>query len=247
MIRAGTMGWSYGFWRGSFYPGDLPSPEFLGYYAKRFDTVEVNSTFYRVPSTQTIEGWKKQTDPDFVFSMKFPRAITHIKMLKDCREETRFFLDRVQPLGKKLGPLLLQFPSIFGSEHLSLLREFLENLPKGNRYVIEVRNRDILNESLYSVLRENNAVLAWVDSPVMPAIDTVTSDFLYVRWEGDRRKVKGIMGRKEADKSTELRSWADRLRLFSESNCAVFGYFSKYFSGDPVANVREFLAFSKNA
>src|SRR5512136_2512362 len=109
MIHVGTMGWSYDFWRGSLYPKETKPPKFLGYYSAQLDTVEVNSTFYRVPRPQTMEEWKKQTGNSFTFSLKFPSIITHIKMLKGCQEETRVFLDRARILGNKLGPLLLQF------------------------------------------------------------------------------------------------------------------------------------------
>jgi len=246
MIHVGTMGWSYDFWRGSFYPKEKKPPKFLGYYATQLDTVEVNSTFYRIPRRQTMEEWKKQTGSSFIFSLKFPSVITHIKMLEGCQEETRVFLDRAGILGNKLGPLLLQFPETFGTEQLPHLKEFLKELPKNHRYVVEIRDKLLLNEKLYSILRQNNVVLAWVDSPFMPTIETVTSDFIYVRWEGDRKQVKGLTGKREVDKSTALKSWAVGLKPFSESNREIFGYFSKYYSGDPTADARDFLAYSKD-
>ena len=241
MIRIGTMGWSYDFWKDNFYPKNLASSEFLSYYAKRFGTVEVDSTFYRIPRTQTVEEWKEQTTPGFVFSLKFPKVITHVKMLRNCQDETRVFLERVNLLQKKLGPLLLQFPSVFGNEHLPLLRSFLEGLPKRHRYVVEVRNKKVLTDSLYSVLRENNVVLAWVESLLMPVVDEITSDFIYVRWEGDRKKVNGTLGKREIDRKANLKFWADKLKLFSDSNLDVFGYFSKYYSGHPPTDIHEIL------
>jgi uncharacterized protein YecE (DUF72 family) len=242
MIHIGTMGWGYAFWRGNFYPESLPTEELLSYYSKQFDTVEINNTFYRIPNAQTMNNWKQQVGKAFAFSLKFPRIITHVKMLKDCREETNFFLERVKLLGSKLGPLLLQLPPAFNEAYLPLLEQFLQELPKNRPYVVEVRNKTILNENLYSILRDNNVSLAWVESHLIPADETVTSDFLYVRWEGDRKKVKGVLGKREIDRNPELRSWAKKLRLFSDSNCEVFGYFSKYFSGDAPADAREFLA-----
>jgi uncharacterized protein YecE (DUF72 family) len=162
-------------------------------------------------------------------------------MLKDCHEETRFFLERIGLLGSKLGPLLLQLTPAFNETHLLLLEQFLQELPKNHRYVIEVRSKTLLNEKLYSILRDNNAALAWVESHLMPTDETVTSDFLYVRWEGNRKKVKGVLGKREIDRTAELEAWVEKLKLFSESNCEVFGYFSKYFSGDAPADAREFL------
>jgi uncharacterized protein YecE (DUF72 family) len=239
------MGWSYNFWKGNFYPENLASKEFLAYYAKQFDTVEVDSTFYRIPRRQSVLDWKEQTPEGFVFSLKFPQVITHVKMLKDCQEEVTVFLERVGLLQEKLGALLLQFPYAFGVEQASLLRDFLRTLPAKHRYVVEVRNRKLLNGELYSVLRDNNVVLAWVDSPFMPLIDEVTSDLIYVRWEGDRRRVKGTLGRIEVDRSEKIKQWADRLKPFLEAQVEVFGYFSKYYSGYPTSDVNEFLKLAK--
>jgi uncharacterized protein YecE (DUF72 family) len=140
-LHVGTMGWSYVFWKGNFYPETLASKEFLAFYAKQFTTVEVDSTFYRIPRTQSVLEWKEQTPKGFLFSLKFPQVITHIKMLENCQEETGVFLERAGLLKEKLGALLLQFPYTFSSEHVQLLRDFLENLPKKHRYVVEVRNR----------------------------------------------------------------------------------------------------------
>jgi uncharacterized protein YecE (DUF72 family) len=240
-IHVGTMGWSYSFWRENFYPRNLASRGFLAYYATQFDTVEVDSTFYRIPRRQSVVDWREQTPSGFLFSLKFPRMITHVRMLKDCQEETRVFLDRVGLLQEKLGPLLLQFPYSFGDEHVPLLREFLETLPKEHRYVVEVRNRKLLNDSFYSILRDSHAVLAWVDSPFMPLVNQVTSDFIYMRWEGDRRRVNGTLGKTEVDRAANIRLWADRIKPFTDSQKEVFGYFSKYYSGYPPADARALL------
>ena len=244
-LHVGTMGWSYNFWKGSFYPETLASKEFLAYYAKQFTTVEVDSTFYRIPRTQSVLDWKEQTPEGFLFSLKFPQVITHVKMLENCQEETSVFLERVGLLKEKLGALLLQFPYTFGGEHVQLLRDFLENLPKNHRYVVEVRNRKLLNDSLYTLLRDHNVVLAWVDSPFMPLIDEVTADFVYVRWEGDRRRVKGTLGRIEVNRAEKIKQWADRLKPFLEQETEVFGYFSKYYSGYSPSDAQEFLKLLK--
>jgi uncharacterized protein YecE (DUF72 family) len=236
-LHLGTIGWSYSFWKGSFYPNKTASKDFLGYYATRFDTVEVDSTFYRIPTMQAITNWKDQTPPGFIFSLKFPGQITHVKMLRDCQKETSFFLDRTKLLGEKLGPLLLQFPPNFGVEHLTDLADFLQKLPKPNRYVVEVRDKAWLNTDFYSLLRANKAALAWVDSSNMPQTSEVTSDFLYVRWEGDRQKVKGTIGRIEVDTKESLRAWADKINPFLSRQMHVFGYFSKYYSGYPPSDV----------
>jgi uncharacterized protein YecE (DUF72 family) len=240
-LHIGTMGWSYDFWKGNFYPENLSSKEFLGYYAKQFCTVEVNSTFYRIPRKQSILDWKEQTPEGFCFSLKFPQVITHVRMLKDCQEEVSIFLERVNLLEDKLGILLLQFPYKFGVQQVTLLRDFLQNLPKTNRYAVEIRNRKLLNDNLFAVLRDNDVALVWVDSPFMPEISEVTSDFIYIRWEGDRRLVKGDLARNETNKVAKTKIWADKIKPFLEKQTEVFGYFSKYYSGYPPSDVEELL------
>jgi len=235
------MGWSYGFWKGGFYPENLKSRDFLSYYAKRFSSVEVDSTFYRIPTAKTIADWKQQTPDAFKFSLKFPAMITHIKMLKNCQEETRVFLDRLSELNEKLGVLLLQFPPIFRQQHLPLLAEYLKTLPKNRRYAIEVRNKSLLNEDVYALLRDSNVALAWVDAAKMPLITEATADFVYLRLEGDRKAVTGTFGKTEADRTGGIREWSAKLETLVNGGTDVFGYFSKYYSGFPPSDVAELI------
>jgi uncharacterized protein YecE (DUF72 family) len=239
-LHLGTIGWSYDFWKGTFYPQKTASKGFLAFYSSRFDTVEVDNTFYRIPTPQAITNWKNQTPDGFLFSLKFPRIITHIKMLKNCKTETHLFLERAKLLEQKLGPSLLQFPQNFGVEHFSDLADFLAELPKLNRYVIEVRDVGFLNEEFYTLLRANGVALAWVDSPNMPTLEQVTADFLYVRWEGDRKKINGTLGKIEADQKDGLNRWAEKLKPNLNKNIEIFGYFGKYYSGYPPSDI-EFL------
>jgi uncharacterized protein YecE (DUF72 family) len=237
------MGWSYDFWKGSFYPKDLGPKDLLAYYARQFTTVEVDSTFYRIPRAETVEEWKAQMPAGFLFSLKFPQVITHVKMLKNCQAETRVFLERASLLGEKLGVLLLQFPPMFRQQHVPFLREYLKNLPATHRCAVEVRNKSLLNDEVYALLREHNVSLAWVDTPKMPLVSEVTSGFVYVRWEGDRKTVVGTLGRRETDRTDSIRAWADKLKQLLKSETPVFGYFSKYYSGFPPDDVRDFLQF----
>jgi uncharacterized protein YecE (DUF72 family) len=240
-FHVGTMGWSYGFWKGVFYPKELASKDFLSYYSKQLGTVEVDSTFYRIPRTQTVTEWSRQTPNGFLFSLKFPKMITHIKMLKECKEETHVFLERVDLLKEKLGVLLLQLPPFFREQHLPLLTKYLLNLPKGYRYAVEVRNKSLFNNELYELLKEQNVALAWVDVAEMPLAPEVTADFLYVRWEGNRKVVTGTLGKVETDRNADIDAWVGRLIPFLQRGVAVFGYFSKYYSGNPVGDAKEAL------
>ncbi len=235
------MGWSYRFWKENFYPREVPAKDFLAFYARHYNTVEVDSTFYRIPRVQVIEEWKSKTHDDFAFSLKFPQMITHLKMLKDCQEETRVFLDRVNLLGEKMGVLLLQFPPKFGKQHLSFLREYLRMLPETNRYAVEVRNKSLLNDDVYALLREHTVALAWVDTPKMPLINEVTADFVYIRWEGDRKTVTGTLGKTEINQKETIRTWAAMLKPLVTKGTEVFGYFSKYFSGYPPGDAKALM------
>jgi uncharacterized protein YecE (DUF72 family) len=235
-LHLGTIGWSYNFWKEKFYPNKTAPKNYLSYYASQFNTVEVDSTFYRNPTQQTVQNWKQQTPESFRFSLKFPQIITHVKMLRDCQYETDFFLSRISLLGEKLGALLLQFPPNFGVEHLNDLKIFLQRLPRQHRFVVEVRNKSWLNQAFYSLLRENQTALAWVDNSLMAEVSEVTSDFLYVRWEGDRKKVNGTLGKIEVDRAEDLRLEAEKIRPFI-GKMEVFGYFGKFYSGYPPSDI----------
>ncbi len=242
-LHIGTMGWSYDFWKGSFYPEDFTSKEFLSYYSKQFNTVEVDSTFYRIPSIQAIKDWKKQSSENFKFSLKFPQKITHIKMLENAEEETEVFLNHVDFLGEKLGILLLQFPPMFRQQHFSQLKNYLESLPKKFSYALEVRNKTLLNDQVYALLRDHNISLVWVDAVKMPLTLEMTADHIFVRWEGDRKAVKGDLGKSEVDRDKDIKLWAEKIKPLRDKGVQVFGYFSKYYSGFPPKDVNKLLKF----
>jgi uncharacterized protein YecE (DUF72 family) len=236
-LYLGTIGFSYNFWEGTFYPSKTPSKNYLNYYASKFNTVEIDSTFYRIPTEPTVINWRLQTPKNFKFALKFPQLITHIKMLKNCQNETRVFLQRASLLGEKLGALLLQFPPNFTAEHLEDLTDYLQDLPKLYRYVVEVRNSSWLQNDFYSTLETNGVALAWAEGPLSVQISKVTADFLYLRWEGDRKKVNGTLGKIEVDRQRDLKVWGDRIRDLLENQLTVFGYFGKYYSGFPPSDV----------
>jgi uncharacterized protein YecE (DUF72 family) len=246
-VHAGTMGWSYDFWVGNFYPEGTKSNEYLTDYAKQFDTVEIDNTFYRIPSEASLEKWNAQTGPDFVFSAKFPQIITHRKMLQDCENEVQIFLERISMFKNKLGPLLLQFPPAFGVDKISVLTAFLSKLPKNHMYAVEVRNKRLLNEKLYSILAENNVALVLSTNPAVPQTEQTTSNFAYVRWEGDRKKVNGALGKVEVDRTRDIKGWANSITKLLDKTARVFGYFSKYYSGHPPTDVKMLLESLKGA
>jgi len=236
-VYIGTMGWSYNFWTRNFYPEHTKPENFLEEYSKHFNTVEVNSSFYRVPSVSTLENWKNQTPNDFLFSLKVPKKITHEKMSADYMD---YFLTNVTSLESKLGPLLFQFPPSFKPDMLDSLKDIVSVLPKMHRYAVEVRNRNWLMDRFYRFLEENSIALVLGDSPWLHKVDKVTADFAYFRWEGNRKQVKGNLGKVEKEKSSTTKEWAEKIRQILD-NVEVFGYFSKYYSGHPPTDAKQIL------
>lgn len=240
-VHVGTMGWSYRFWTGRLYPEGLKPKEFLKEYARHFNSVELDNTFYRTPSSSTVKAWKEQTPEGFRFSAKFPRFITHVKMLQNCEKEVGRFLSSMSQLQTKLGPLLLQFPGTFGPRQLPLLQDFLPSLPTSCRYAVEVRNKNMLGEKLYSILRKNKVAFAFTGQPGVSLVEEATADFAYVRWEGDRRRVRGTLGKTEINRTEDTRKWAEQIAGLLGQGFEVFGYFSKYYSGYPPGDAEQFL------
>ena len=237
-MHIGTMGWSYDFWKGNFYPEGAAN--LLTEYAKNLNTVEIDNTFYRIPSRDTVKKWKEEVPDDFIFCAKFPKKITHIKMLQDCKEEQDVFIEHMSLMGDKLGPMLLQFPPGFKPDNSGILKDFLAGLPDGYRFAVEVRNKNWLDEKFYDMLRDNGVALVLIDHPWMPPMNTITADFTYIRWEGDRNKINGKLGKVERDRSNDIKEWGSRIRDFLDS-VEVFGYFSKTYSGYPPGDVRMLL------
>jgi len=159
--------------------------------------------------------------------------MTHIKKLKNCEAILEVFLERISQLQSKLGPLLLQFPPAFNKEHLPLLSDFLTVLPAGNRFAVEVRNRELLGNSLFSLLRKNGVALALVGNSHIPIVEEITADLVYIRLEGDRAKVEGTLGRVEVDRTIDIKRWAEKIRMLRDTSKEVFVYVSKIFSGHP--------------
>jgi uncharacterized protein YecE (DUF72 family) len=227
------MGWSYEHWVGNFFPAGTKHEMFLKEYSEHFDTVEVDNTFYGIPSPSTVRRWREETPEGFLFSAKFPRSITHETFSAGTAEKRDIFLRNISLLGSKLGPLLLQFQPSFGPENTGVLKDFLSDLPEGFRLALEIRDKEWLRDGFYSLLRDKGTALALVEAPWMPVVEEVTSSFIYVRWEGDRRRVQGALGRVEVDRINEISKWAQRVRGYLDDSLEVFGYFSKFFSGHP--------------
>jgi uncharacterized protein YecE (DUF72 family) len=241
-ISLGTMGWSYPFWVGKLYAPKTGSKHFLEAYAQHFNTVEINNTFYRIPRISTVKQWTSQTSAEFQFAVKMPRKITHVRPLQ-INDYASHFFEVITHFGEKLGPILIQFPSQFSDDHMGSLQDFIHQLPQAFRYAMEFRNHTLLSDHVYTLLRDNSIALVLADRPRYPHIDCVTSTFVYVRWEGDRRIITGELGHVEQDRSQDLAKWARLLRNYQQQELNIFGYFSKFYSGYPPDDIEQLKRF----
>jgi uncharacterized protein YecE (DUF72 family) len=230
-VRVGTSGYSYKEWKGTFYPEDLPASEMLRYYAGRHDTVEINNTFYRMPSRKLLEGWAEQVSPEFSFVLKAPQRITHHKKLANAAEDTAFLLQSAQVMGDTLGPFLFQLPPWFKKD-APRLKEFLGHLPAGTRAAFEFRNSTWFDDETYDVLRSHGVALAVsdTDGETEPAV-VPTADYGYLR-----------LRRAGYDRAV-LAAWAERVQAQPWSAAWVFFKHEEAGTGPRLASsFRELLA-----
>jgi uncharacterized protein YecE (DUF72 family) len=255
----GTSAFTAAGWPGSFYPPGMKSPDYLTYYATKFQTVEIDSTYYGTPSASTVTSWYEKTPPDFVFAAKVPQIITHEKILVNCEAEFEEFVDRMVILDEKLGPLLFQFPKFTKyqiepdefSRRLRFLLSRVRGLP-AVRFVVEIRNKAWLDEPFTDLLREYNVALALTDTSFMPRpweikgkFDLVTADFLYVRWLGDRQgieKTTQTWDKTVVDRNSDLKNWVDVLRemIFNKKIRKLFAFANNHYAGHGPATVKQF-------
>jgi len=236
----GTQGFSFHDWVGSFYPLDTLPGRYLELYSRQFRTVEVDSTFYGIPKRATIAGWLRRTPQSFRFAAKFPQAITHQRMLVDCAEITRYFIETMRGLGDKLGPLLLQFSYQFDPDRFDDLVRYLDGLPADLRFAVEIRNRDWYDTDICAMLRARGVALVLHDLYYMPRREDITADFVYMRWLGRRADLKRF-DRIQLDRRDEEEWWAERVSRFLDQGLTVFGYFNNHWAGHSPASALGFL------
>jgi uncharacterized protein YecE (DUF72 family) len=199
-VLAGTSGFSYDEWHGSFYPAELPANARLTHYSSRLASVEINNTFYQTPKAELLERWRDAVGPDFRFALKAPRRITHLQRLKGSAESLGYFWTAAAVLGEKLGPVLFQLPP-FAKKDLGVLGEFLAALPAGLRPAFEFRNPSWFDDDVYSLLSSHGAALCAGDSDEdarSPPL-VATTDFGYLRLRAPSYDAAG------------LRTWRDRI------------------------------------
>ncbi len=182
-VRIGCSGWLYRHWRGTFYPRDLPVRRWLEYYAARFDTVEINNTFYRLPEAATFDAWRRQAPPGFVFALKASRFLTHMKKLKDPQKPLARLFARAAHLGPMLGPMLYQLPPRWPA-NVERLEQFLRQLPQERRHAIEFRDSSWYCEAVFSLLRRYSVALCLHDMTGSASGPIEVGPFVYIRFHG---------------------------------------------------------------
>jgi len=230
-IRIGCSGWNYKHWRnGVFYPPRLPPRRWLDFYSRRFDTVEINSTFYRLPRQTAVENWIRESPHDFVFAVKMSRYATHIKRLRDLGPSIELFYERLGPMlgSPKFGPVLWQLPPGFRRDD-ERLAEALAQLPAG-RHCFEFRHESWFVDGVYDLLRSHGVALVIGDTPERPFQPHVfTAEWTFVRFHYGRR------GRGGNYSKSELEEWALRIEAWAAER-EVFAYFNNDWEGYAIRN-----------
>ena len=212
-FRIGCSGWSYTSWTGPFYPPNLENSDWLRFYSQIFDYVEIDSTFYRIPNEFMVKNWAKRTPDNFRFTAKFPKVITHDKQLVDVEDEIDLFLNNMEPLQEKTLALLIQLPPSMEIMHgLEGLRNLLPLLDDRFRYAVEVRHQSWFQDLAYNFFVDNNFCMVWSQLARIRTPPIVTSDFLYVRFIGDRSIDEKDFGRIQKDRVFEMNKWAHEIK-----------------------------------
>lgn len=240
-LYLGTSGWSYEDWEGSVYPTGIAAGARLSEYVKKYATVEIDSTFYGTPRRSTVERWRDVAPDGFLFAAKFPREITHDRSLVNCEALAKTFVQTMDSLGDRLGPLLVQLPPAFTVDGMDVLERFLTTLPKDHRYAVEVRHRSWMKSDLTELLREHDAALTLIDYPGMPRLEASTTDFSYVRWLGDRREFPKSHTHLKRERDEDLEWWSGVIGGFLEDGKTVFAYANNHYQNHSPSTLARFL------
>jgi uncharacterized protein YecE (DUF72 family) len=218
-IYIGTSGFSYSHWQEKFYPKPIKAKDYFEYYQKHFNTVEINNTFYKLPSKKTVLNWKDEANKDFIFSLKASRFITHIKRLKEPKKHTSLFLNRVKHLKPHLGPILFQIPPNW---HLDIkrLESFIKVLDKNHRYAFEFRDKSCLTTQVFSLLKKYKIAFCIYDLEGFQTPIETTANFVYIRLHGPKKAYSGSYSK------IALKKWAKIIKIFQKDKLDVFCYFN---------------------
>ena len=240
IVQVGCQGWNYDDWVGDeiFYPRGTRPAAMLEIYARAFATVEVDSTFYAIPSATAVENWRKRTPEGFTFALKLPQAITHERLLRrDSYALLAEFCERARLLQDKLAAVLIQLPPNFAltAQNGEALKKFLPQLPTDIRFAIEFRAREWLHPKVLAFLREYNVAPALVEGKwleqkrIWALVAEPTADFAYIRWMGERDLTS--FTRVQRPQDDNLRRWAELVAQLSQTAPRVYAYFSNFYEG----------------
>jgi len=267
-IRIGISGWQYDGWRGAFYPEKLSQKKELEFASKRFNSIELNGSFYSLQKPPSFKKWREETPDNFVFSIKAPRFITHIRQLRECEAPVaNFCAQGILRLGKKLGPVFWQVPPSFKFE-AEVLDSFFKLLPRSHkeaatvganhdrwmngrtwleveqdaplRHAIEVRNKSFANEEFIEVLRRHQVALVVADTPVWPRLFDITADFMYCRLHGSEKIYESGYTPEAIDE------WAKRVVAWSRGEEAADGVKASAKDGQKLASRDVFVYFDND-
>jgi len=236
----GTIGFSYVDWVGEFYPSGTTQREYLVYYSKVFNSVEIDTTFHSIPKPSIIQSWHANSPRGFQFCLKTPRLITHELGLKGSQGIMEEFLEAFSPLKTKLGPVLIQMPPSYTQDQYQVLADFLGNLPSTFRYAIEFRHSSWYNERTSQLLAQYGVCWVMIDYPNFPIQVHHTADFLYLRWIG----VNGMYQHhthERVDKTERLKAWINIINPFVEQVSDVYGFFNNDYTGFAAGSCRRFM------
>ena len=223
-VHVGCSGWQYRHWRGNFYPAELPQSRWFAHYAQVFDTVEINNSFYRLPSRETFDKWREQAPRGFVYAAKASRFLTHMKKLRDPADPLARFFDAAQHLRDRLGPILYQLPPRWPID-VERLDAFLAALPRGHRHVIEFRDTSWYDDRVFERLERHGVALCLHDMQGSATGRRAVGPFVYVRFHFGTERYGGRYEDRRLDE------WADWLRARLADGRDVFAYFNNDIGG----------------
>ena len=230
ILRVGTSGFAYKEWKGKFYPANLRDRDWLSYYSRQFPTVEINHTFYRMPTEKAVLGWSASVPGGFQFALKANQAITHVRKLRDCEALLRRFLEAASVLGaeEQLGPVLVQLPPNFRAQ-ADVLESFLKLRPRAFRFALEFRHPSWFEPQVYDLLQRYQTALGLRETDLEPAPDRLTADFTYVRL------------RRNTYAREELQAWRQRFRAWVDQGVDVYVYVKHEDAAQGPAYARQLL------
>ncbi len=233
MYRIGSSGWAYNSWIGPFYPLNHKSDNLLNLYSNVFNTVEIESTFYAMPDPKNLYKWYNETPDNFIFSPKLPKIITYDNILSNIENMFKSYTNSVRALDNKLGITLIQIPPFLDYNNgINRLKEFIKLFPEDLMFAIEFRNNTWLRNDVYSLLRDKNIILGWVERPEISISDILTSDNIYLRLMGDESVLhKKDFGSIKIDRTVEITEWADIIKKNYNNVKNIFIYANNHFQG----------------